>query len=171
MVKLTVALLAVALAGAASAAGWRSLLIDASSDAAFEQSLAVFKDKLSPIRQHIFGEALKDIWLKGSLEAEAAEGEFTAADYYRHLDGLRYEQVVAYADPTDIEIARCTPTVMRYREGRKLAYAARANRSFPPSAEPNWGTRPAGGWGVSAASLAQQQQQTGSMSPNGPQGN
>src|SRR5918993_5952392 len=100
MVKLTVALLAVALAGAASAAGSRSLRIDASSDAAFEQSLAVFKDKLSPIRQHIFGEALKDIWLKGSLEAEAAEGEFTAADYYRHLDGLRYEQVVAYADPT-----------------------------------------------------------------------
>jgi len=165
MLKLTFALLAIALAGTASGAGWRALRVDASSEAAFEQSLAVFKDKLSPIRQHIFGEALKDIWVKGSLEAETAEGEFAAADYYRRLDGLDYEQVLAYADPSG-ELAK-----MRYREGRKLAYAARANRSFPPSAEPNWGTRPAGGWGVSAASLAQQQQQTGSMSPNGPQGN
>ena len=45
MLKLTVAVLAVALAGTASAAGWRSLRVDASSEAAFEQSLAVFKDE------------------------------------------------------------------------------------------------------------------------------
>ena len=43
MLKLTVAVLAVALAGTASAAGWRSLRIDGSSDASFTTSLAAFQ--------------------------------------------------------------------------------------------------------------------------------
>jgi hypothetical protein len=100
MLKLTVALLAVALAGTASAAGWRSLRVDASTEAAFEQSFAVFKDKLSSARRHVFGEALKDIWVKGNQDAEAQQREYTAADYYRQIDGLGYEQLVNFTDPS-----------------------------------------------------------------------
>lgn len=66
MPKLTVAVLAVVLAGTASAAGWRSLRVDGSSEDAFAQSLAAFKEKLSPERRHVFGEALKDIWVQGT---------------------------------------------------------------------------------------------------------
>jgi hypothetical protein len=108
MLKLTVAVLAVALVGTASAAGWRSLRVDASSDVAFEQSLAEFKDKLSPGRRYVFGEALKDIWVAGTQAAEAEEREYTAADYYLQLDGLSYEEVVTWVDPTG-------KTARRYR--------------------------------------------------------
>jgi hypothetical protein len=100
MLKLTLAVLAVALAGTASAAGWRSLRVDASSEAAFEQSLAVFKEKLSPARRQVFGEALKDIWVKGSQEAAAEQREYTIADYYRQIGGLGYKQVVNFTDPS-----------------------------------------------------------------------
>ena len=100
MLKLTVALLAVALAGTAGAAGWRSLRVDASSDTAFEQSLAVFKEKLSPARRQVFGEALKDIWVKGTQEAAAEQREYTTADYYRQIGGLGYKQVVSFTDPS-----------------------------------------------------------------------
>ena len=55
MLKLAVAVLTLALAGVASAAGWSSLRIDASSEAAFQQSLAVFQEKLSPARRQVFG--------------------------------------------------------------------------------------------------------------------
>jgi len=39
MLKFTVAVLAAALAGTASAAGWRDLRIDASSETSFDQSV------------------------------------------------------------------------------------------------------------------------------------
>jgi hypothetical protein len=100
MFKLTVAVLAIVLAGSASAAGWRDLRVDGSSEAAFAASLAAFKDKLSSARAHVFGEALKDIWVKGSLAAEAETREYTAEDYYRQVDGLRYEEIVKFTDPT-----------------------------------------------------------------------
>jgi hypothetical protein len=100
MLKLTMVVLAVALASTASAAGWRSLRLDASSDAAFEQSLADFKEKLSPARTQVFGEALKDIWVKGTQDAGAQQREYTTADYYRQIDGLGYEQIVNFTDPS-----------------------------------------------------------------------
>jgi hypothetical protein len=100
MLKLTVAALAFALASTASAAGWRKLRIDASSDTSFQESVALFQDKLSPSRRVAFAMSLEDIWLAGSRLAEEQQREYTQADYLRQLDGLGYEQVTKLADPT-----------------------------------------------------------------------
>jgi hypothetical protein len=99
MLKLVVAL-SVALAGSAQAAGWRSLRLDGSSEQAFAQSLEAFRMKLSPARRLVFGEALKDIWLEGVEAADAGRRDYTAPDYYRQVDGLSYERVVTFTDPT-----------------------------------------------------------------------
>jgi len=90
MLKLTVAVLAIALASSASAAGWRKLRIDASSDTSFQASVALFQDKLSPSRRMAFAMSLEDIWLHGSRLAEEQQREYTQADYLRQLDGLGY---------------------------------------------------------------------------------
>ena len=58
MLKLTVAVLAIALAGTAGAAGWRDLKIDGTSEAAFQQSLAAFSEELSRERNQVFTAAL-----------------------------------------------------------------------------------------------------------------
>ena|SRR5687768_8322374 len=100
MLKITVALFAVALAGTASAAGWRSLRVDGSNDEAFAKSLEAFKEKMSPAREYAFGEALKDIWTQGAKAAEAEQRQYTADEYYRQLDGLRYKEIVKHTDPT-----------------------------------------------------------------------
>ena len=100
MLKTTVAALALALAATASAAGWRDLRVDASSEAAFQQSLAVFNEELSAERQHVFSAALMDIWIQGTTEAKANQREYTASDYYQQLHGLSYEEVVTFTDPT-----------------------------------------------------------------------
>ena len=99
MLKLTVAVLGIALAGTA-AAGWRDLRVDGSSEAAFTESLEAFQEKLSPARRYVFGEALKDIWLQGARQAVAEQREYTAAEYYRQLHGLRYEEIVKLTDPS-----------------------------------------------------------------------
>jgi len=134
MLKLTLAVLAVALAGTASAAGWRSLRVDASSEAAFEQSLAVFKEKLSPARRQVFGEALKDIWVKGSQEAAAEQREYTTADYYRQIGGLGYKQVVNFTDPSG-DTAQA-----RLRQASRSLYTV-GPPSFPPQRD-DLGERP-----------------------------
>jgi hypothetical protein len=121
MLKVTVALLAVALASSASAAGWKSLRVDGSSEAAFAQSLAAFKDKLSPARRYVFGEALKDIWLQGTKRAEAEQREYTAGDYYRQIDGLGYEAIVALLDPTGETARQRRAAYYRTDEGRQMA--------------------------------------------------
>lgn len=99
MRKLTVAVLAFALAGTA-AAGWRDLRVDGSSDEAFTQSMAEFQEELSSAREYVFFNALNDIWNEGAKAAEAEQREYTADEYYKLLDGLRYEDVVNYTDPT-----------------------------------------------------------------------
>src|SRR4029077_13194043 len=123
MLKLTIAVLAFALAGTASADNWRKLRVDASSEAAFEKSLAVFKDELSPDRRYVFGEALKDIWIKGATEAEVAQREYTADDYYRQVDGLSYEEIVTLTDPTG--------ATARARKNQALASSRSAPRAGP----------------------------------------
>ena len=100
MLKLTVAVLAVALAGTASAAGWRDLRIDASSAASYSESIATFQQKLTPSRRIAFARSLQDVWLRGSQLAEERQLEFTDADYFRVLHGLGYEEVVTLADPS-----------------------------------------------------------------------
>ena len=99
MLKLIVAVSALALAGSASAAGWRSLRIDASSEQSYSQSVATFQDKLSPSRRIAFARSLQDIWLNGTL-AEEQQHEYTRAEYLRQLHGLGYDEVMALADPT-----------------------------------------------------------------------
>lgn len=108
MTRLTICIVALALAGSVYAEGWRSLRIDASSDGAFEQSLAQFKDKLTPARRYVFGESLKDIWIAGVEAAQAEQRAYTEADYYRQLDGLGYQEVANLMDPTG-------QTARRYR--------------------------------------------------------
>jgi uncharacterized membrane protein len=100
MLKLAVAVLTLALSAVAGAAGWSSLRIDASSEAAFQQSLAVFQERLSPARRQVFGQALLDIWRQGKADADAKQREYTATDYQRQLHGLSYDEVVTFTDPT-----------------------------------------------------------------------
>jgi len=100
MLKLTVAVLAIALASSANAAGWRNLRIDASSEAAFSESVVTFQKKLSPSRRMAFFRSLQDAWDDGSRRATAEQREYTAAGYLRQLDGLGYEDVVKLTDPT-----------------------------------------------------------------------
>jgi hypothetical protein len=100
MLKLTIAVLALALAGTASAAGWRSLRVDATSEASFAESVAAIQKKLSPSRRYAFSLALQDIWLKGQQDAEAARRDYTATDYHRQVHGLGYNEVVTLLDPS-----------------------------------------------------------------------
>jgi hypothetical protein len=79
----------IVLAGTSHAAGWRSLRIDGSSEASFAKSIAALQEKLSPAHRYVFDSALEDI-----------EREYTADEYRRQLDGLRYKQVVRLVDAT-----------------------------------------------------------------------
>jgi hypothetical protein len=100
MLKVTFAILAVMLASTASAAGWRSLRIDARNEAAFKESVATFEAKLSPSRRVAFARSLQDVWIEGTQRAAVEQREYTSADYFRQLDGLGYEEVVKITDPT-----------------------------------------------------------------------
>jgi hypothetical protein len=97
MLKLTVAVLAVALVGSASAQEWR---LDASSHRAFKRSLEAAKVELSPENTQILGAALKHIWYEGMRAAEAEQRRYSDKDYFRQLDGLSYEEVVHFTDAT-----------------------------------------------------------------------
>jgi hypothetical protein len=97
MFKLTVAVLAVALVGSASAEEWR---LDAGSPRAFKQSLEAAKDELSPESIQMLGGALKYIWNEGTKAAEAQQRKYTDEDYFRQLDGLSFEEVVHFTDAT-----------------------------------------------------------------------
>jgi hypothetical protein len=141
MLKLTVALLTVALAGTASAAGWRPLQLDGSSEAGFERSLAEFREKLTPGRRYAFIRALHDIWDHGTSKAEAEQREYTAADYLRDLDGLAYKQVVTFTDPTGKTARRYLADYNPFLSGdarqRRFGLAAGLAPSSP------WPERPA----------------------------
>ena len=154
MLKLTLAVLAVVLAGAASAESWRDLRIDASDEAAFKASVALFQSKLSPSREHAFNRALQDIWVQETEKASADQSEYTSSEYFRQLDGLTYDEVVRIPDPTGHKAKRY----------RAEYYYARAGGTFTPGAW-NDGQRPAIR-GLDNAGLAQQQQQMGTMNPN-----
>ena len=69
MLKLIVAMLAVAIAGSAHAVRWRNLRVDGSNEGAFARSMTAFKDELSPQREYVFGAALKDIWIRSATAA------------------------------------------------------------------------------------------------------
>jgi hypothetical protein len=141
MLKVAIAILAIALAGSASAAGWRSLTIDGSSEANFETSVAEFAARLSPARYQVFLLALKDVWEQGEKNAEAQQSEYTANDYLRQIDGLAYEQVVTLTDPTG-DTAK-----MRLRAVVARAYGAPRgvpSSSYSSGGERSYGRDPAG---------------------------
>lgn len=148
MLRLTVTVLAVALAGTAGAAGWRSLRVDASSHVAFGQSLAEFKDKLTPARRYTFGESLQDIWVAGVETAAAQQREYTVADYYKQLDGLGYEEVVTLLDPTGETARRYRAAYNPYSAIDRTPYRASERSAAPTTwtppdfpmnaAGPNW---------------------------------
>jgi hypothetical protein len=100
MLKLTLAVLAVALAGTASAAGWRSMRIDASSETDFTASVSALRDKLPEARRHVLDLALNDIWVHGAQAAAAEQRDYSASEYFRQLDGLKYKDVVTLTDPS-----------------------------------------------------------------------
>jgi hypothetical protein len=139
MLKLTIAVLAVALAGTASAAGWRSLRLDGSSEEGFTKSLAAFKEELPPARYFVLLSALQDVWAAGTKGAEAGQGDYTESDYLRQLDGLTYKGVVRFTDPSGDTAHRRLRAVILQR------YAAAYARVSPltNSSNQNWGYRPA----------------------------
>jgi hypothetical protein len=134
VLKLTVAVLATALAGAANAAGWRSLRLDAHDEASFKKSVAAFEEQLTPARRYAFKLALKDIWNQGTRAAAADQREFTATDYLRQLDGLGYEQVVTFTDPSG-------KTARRYRAAYNPYVAGDAGGGTGSAAPPAVGYR------------------------------
>lgn len=98
MRKMGMAITILALSGCASTGEWRALRIDGSSKPSFEESVASIQRELSPARRDIFDLALADIWFTRAT----ADGEYVAADYFRLLDGLGYEAIVALANPEAI---------------------------------------------------------------------
>jgi hypothetical protein len=144
MMKLTVAVLAIALAGSANAAGWRSLRIDASSEGSFKTSLEAFNEKLPSARQQVLKLALQDIWTRGTQEANAAQREYTASDYYREIDGLGYEEIVTLTDPTG-ELAK-----MRYRTAKNDAFYAVRSAQYAARSAQGAASASASPWPVSS---------------------
>jgi hypothetical protein len=100
MLKVTLAVLAVALAGTASAAGWRSMRIDGSSEAGFNASVMALRAKLPTVRRHVLDLALKDVLARGEQAAAAAQREYPRSEYLRQLDGLSYKEIVTFTDPS-----------------------------------------------------------------------
>jgi hypothetical protein len=125
MLKLSIAMLALALAGCAGAGGWRSVRVDGTSEVAFSESVATFQEKLTPVRRYVFVQALQDIWELGAKNADAEQREYADSDYRRQLDGLGYDEVVTFTDPTGDTAKR------RYRDGNNIAYAAQRNARVP----------------------------------------
>jgi hypothetical protein len=146
MLKLTGAVLAIALAGTTSAAGWRSLRIDASSEAKFTESVEVFQDRLTPSRRHAFKRALEDTWRRGTEAASAEQREYARDNYLRQLDGLTYNEVVRIPDPTG-ELAK------RYRAEYYYARARPQGRASPPASP--WPERSHIGRGYTDSSRAE----------------
>jgi hypothetical protein len=101
MSKLTLAIVAMFLAGCASMGEWRALNIDGSSDAAFRESLTRLHYELSYLRSQMFELALVDIANTRVQTAGAVDDDgttYSEEDFRHDLDGLTYESVIALAD-------------------------------------------------------------------------
>ena len=133
MLKLTVGVLAFVLAGSASAAGWRSMRIDASSEASFDASVIAFRDKLPFVRRQVFERSLQDIWVAGVQAAQADGRNYSIDEYLLALDGLGYKDVVRFTDPSG-------DTADRYWD---QAYVSLYRRGNPAPAPRSAGS---GGW-------------------------
>jgi hypothetical protein len=130
MLKRSIVLVAVALAAAPGAEESSSLRIDASSGRAFERSLVAFRDELSPEHRQALGNALVDIWIAGTQAADAERGKYRKRDYYRQIDGLSYEEAVAF---TTGESAK-----LRDRQQSEVATELSAPRRSAPRVARPW---------------------------------
>jgi hypothetical protein len=141
MLKLKVTAIALAVAFASTAsAGWRSMRLEASNMASFTTSVAAFEEELSTARHYVFMLALQDVWAQGLQRAGAEQREYTEAEYFRQLDGLKYDEIVTLADPTG-EI-----TKERYRTGVSKMLANRGPAVVTGvSASASNSARPVGG--------------------------
>ena len=119
MLKLVVAVFAIALAGTAGAAGWRDLKIDGSSEAAFRRSLEAFNEELSPERHQVFTAALMDIWVQGTEVAKANQREYTVNEYSARWLELRRSRDVHRS---------------HWRDGQASIRAGQAHENRQPSA-------------------------------------
>ena len=90
-----------------------------------------FMAELPPARRYVFERALQDLWIQGSDEAAAERREYTAMEYFRLLDGLRYKDIVKLSDPSGVR------TRQRYAD----AVSARRGPRVPPELMP-----PQQGW-------------------------
>jgi hypothetical protein len=97
--------------------------VEAANAASFDESVAAFEEELSTARRYVLLLALQDIWAQGLQRARAEQREYTEAEYFRQIDGLRYEEIVTLADPTG-EI-----TKERYRTGVAKMLASRGTMS------------------------------------------
>ncbi len=95
MGRLLICIIFAAVASSAGASGWRDLRIDATTQSAFEKSVADFQRLLPSDRRLYFEVSLQEIWhaVAEGLGPEATMDKATAA-YFKRLDGLRYEQVI-----------------------------------------------------------------------------
>jgi hypothetical protein len=133
MSRIALAVLAVALAGTASADGWRRLQLDASSEAAFSESVALFQDKLSPSRRMAFALALQDVWIEGTRKASTEQRDYTPSDYFQELDGLGYDEVVKLTDPSGRKAKRYRAM---YYYARASGGARGSATTWPTQSEP-----------------------------------
>jgi hypothetical protein len=131
MLKLIVGVLAVVLAGSASAAGWRTLRIDASSEDRFNESVTALQEKLPGVRRHVFEQSLKDIWAQGTKAAEADAREYTISDYLQQVDGLGYKEVITFTDPTGTTAERYWNQAYARLYGTTATRAQAGNASWP----------------------------------------
>ena len=109
MSKPAMAILMTLLAGCASMGQWRTLQIDGSSQASFDQSISQLNDELTYSRSRMFGIALVDIASTAAQAAGQAEDgspAYTDEDYRRDLDGLTYDGVIELADQSGPPIYR-----------------------------------------------------------------
>jgi hypothetical protein len=149
MLKRTIVLLAVALAGASSGEELPSLRIDASSGRAFEHSLAAFRKELSPEHRQALGNALVDIWIAGTQAADAERGKYRKRDYYRQIDGLIYEEAVAFTTGESAKLRDRQQSVVASERSAPRRSAPRVARPWPSYERPSpWaGVPPApSGW-------------------------
>jgi len=136
VLKLTVVVYPDALAGTASASGWRKLQIDASSEAAFDQSVATFQEKLSPSRRVAFARSLQDIQDEGTKRATVQQRDYTRAEHLQRLHGLGYEEVVTLVDPTGKKAGQYRAGYYQARAGgpsypNRPGDAPRSNAVYP----------------------------------------
>jgi hypothetical protein len=129
MQKLALFVLGCALSAAANAS-WRSLQLDGSTVEAFEQSVQQLQEALSPQRRMALELSLQDLWVTGAEDAEAAQREYTSAEYLAKLDGLGYKDVVELADPKGAKGYRQAYNVIN---GKPVVQWPAPSNPYPPN--------------------------------------